>query len=63
MNTMIRKFLAEEDGVTALEYGVLAAIAAAAITATFGTELAQLFTSLFGALAKAVGVTAPTASS
>jgi pilus assembly protein Flp/PilA len=35
MNTMIRKFLAEEDGITAIEYGVLAAIVAAAIVAAF----------------------------
>ncbi|MCT7061956.1 Flp family type IVb pilin, partial [Salmonella enterica subsp. enterica serovar Oranienburg] len=33
---MIRKFLAEEDGITAIEYGILAALVAAAVVAAFG---------------------------
>ncbi|WP_426270206.1 Flp family type IVb pilin [Dyella kyungheensis] len=47
MNTMIRNFLVEEDGITAIEYGILAAIVAAAIVAVFGSKLQDLFTTLF----------------
>ncbi len=54
MNTSIRKFLAEEDGITALEYGILAAIVVAAIVATFGTQLQTLFTNIFASLTAAV---------
>lgn len=58
MNTQIRKFLAEEDGITALEYGILAAIVAAAIVAAFKTPLATLFNKIFGNLTNAAdGVT------
>lgn len=35
MNTSIRKFLAEEDGITALEYGLLAALVAAILIVVF----------------------------
>lgn len=56
MNTSIRKFLAEEDGITALEYGILAAIVAAAILAIFGSRLQTFFTQIFGKLDTAAGV-------
>lgn len=62
MITAIRKFLKEEDGITALEYGVLAAIAAATIAAVFGTgasgTLNTILTNLLGAVATAAGVSA-----
>ncbi|MGC1547204.1 MAG: Flp family type IVb pilin [Rhodanobacter sp.] len=57
MNTSIRKFLAEEDGITALEYGILAAIVAAAIVAVFGTDISALYTSIFSTLDAAVPTT------
>lgn len=38
MKTSIRTFLKEEDGITALEYGVLAALVATIIVAVFGTN-------------------------
>lgn len=38
MKTSIRTFLKEEDGITALEYGVLAALVATIIVAVFGAS-------------------------
>jgi pilus assembly protein Flp/PilA len=55
MKTSIRQFLHEEDGITALEYGVLAAIVAAAIVAVFKTPLQNLLTNLLNAIASAAG--------
>lgn len=56
MNTMIRKFLAEEDGITAIEYGILAALVVAAVVAVFGGTggIKSLFTDILTALGKAV---------
>lgn len=58
MNTMIRKFLKEEDGITAIEYGILAAIVCAAIVAIFGGtgtgSLQGLFTTIMNKLSAAV---------
>lgn len=50
MNMSIRKFLAEEDGITALEYGLLAALVAAALIAVFGARLETLFNAVFDKL-------------
>lgn len=47
MNMRIRKFLHEEDGVTALEYGILAAVVAIVIAATFAPKLKDIFGTLF----------------
>ncbi len=54
MNAQIRKFFREEDGVTALEYGLLAAVVAGIIiffardglTAVFRTILTKLQTTV-----------------
>lgn len=54
MNMSIRKFLAEEDGITALEYGILAAIVVAAIVATFGSDLPTLYKNIMTSLSAAV---------
>nr|WP_199043401.1 Flp family type IVb pilin [Dyella sp. ASV24] len=56
MNTMIRKFLTEEDGITALEYGILAALVVSAIVAVFGgaTGIKALFTTIMTQLNAAV---------
>ncbi|GAB2782513.1 Flp family type IVb pilin [Dyella kyungheensis] len=54
MKTMIRNFLVEEDGITAIEYGILAAIVAAAVVAAFKTPLSQLFAKVFTALGTVV---------
>jgi pilus assembly protein Flp/PilA len=57
MNTMIRKFLAEEDGITAIEYGILAAVVAAAVLAIFGGAngpLQTLFAAIFTKLGDVV---------
>jgi len=62
MNTSIRKFLAEEDGVTALEYALVAAIVAAAIIAFFSTTLHDYFSQLFGAIGGSVDTAAPKAA-
>jgi pilus assembly protein Flp/PilA len=65
MNTSIRKFLAEEDGVTALEYGILAAVVAVIIVAFFHGKLSDLFTSLFNSMSESVetATTAPASGS
>jgi pilus assembly protein Flp/PilA len=54
MKAQIIKFLKEEDGITALEYGILAAIVVAAIVAIFGTRLEALFNTIMGNLEGAV---------
>jgi pilus assembly protein Flp/PilA len=52
MNTSIRRFLKEEDGITALEYGLLAALVAAVLVAIFGSDgrLASIFGAIFDKL-------------
>ena len=57
MKTQIREFLHEEDGITALEYGILAAIVTAAIVAVFGARLENFFNAIFGKLDTAADVT------
>lgn len=47
MNASIRKFLKEEDGVTALEYGLLAAVIAGILTAVGNKEIKGFFETLF----------------
>lgn len=63
MNAKIRRFLVEEDGITALEYGILAALAATAIAAVFGTRLSNFFKALFDTLDTKAGVTSSTTTS
>jgi pilus assembly protein Flp/PilA len=55
MNNAIRNFLVEEDGITALEYGLLACIVAAALIAVFSPAINSLYTSLMAQLTSAVG--------
>ncbi|WP_313140487.1 Flp family type IVb pilin [Stenotrophomonas sp.] len=50
MNASIRKFLNEEDGVTALEYGLLAAVIAGILVVVGKKQIGDFFTSLFSAL-------------
>lgn len=50
---MIKRFLTEEDGATAIEYGLIAALIGVAIIAAVrlvGTELTTTFTSISTAL-------------
>lgn len=54
MNAKIRRFFAEEDGVTALEYGLLAAVVAGALVVVAGPALRDFFTELFAQLTAAV---------
>lgn len=54
MNAMIRNFLVEEDGITAIEYGILAAIVAAVLVTAFRTPLTNLFETIFTALGNQV---------
>lgn len=56
MNTSIRKFLAEEDGITALEYGILAAIVAGIIVTAFKTPLAKFFSGVWALITANTGV-------
>ncbi|MBD8634631.1 MULTISPECIES: Flp family type IVb pilin [unclassified Stenotrophomonas] len=47
MNASIRKFLKEEDGVTALEYGLLAAVIAGVLVVVGRDQFTGFFTALF----------------
>lgn len=53
MNTF-RKFLRDEEGVTALEYGLLAAVVAGALVLVAGPALQDFFTDLFDRLGDVV---------
>ena len=55
MNASIRNFFVEEDGITALEYGILACLVAAALVATFYPQLQAIYTALLTQLKTAVG--------
>jgi len=59
MNASISKFLREEDGITAVEYGILAALVATALAAIFPTALSTLYGNLFGAMNAAVAKATP----
>ncbi|ACF52020.1 Flp family type IVb pilin [Stenotrophomonas maltophilia] len=52
MNASIRRFLKEEDGVTALEYGLLAAVIAGVLIALGSTQIKDFFETLFENLTK-----------
>jgi pilus assembly protein Flp/PilA len=56
MKNTIKKFLREEDGVAAIEYGLLAGLIAVAIIAiltTMGTNLRNVFTTISNKLGTA----------
>ncbi|MGE8280867.1 MAG: Flp family type IVb pilin [Stenotrophomonas sp.] len=55
MNAQIRKFFKEEDGVTALEYGLLAAVIAGVIIFFAKDGLTEVFTLVISKLKSAVG--------
>lgn len=48
MKTKIIQFLREEDGVTTLEYGVLAALVAVVIGSVFYSKFSSTLTNLLG---------------
>lgn len=53
----IKNFMQEEDGVTAIEYGLIAALIAVVIIVSVrlvGTELVDVFTAVSNELAKVV---------
>lgn len=54
MNASVRKFLVEEDGVTALEYGLLAAVIAGILVAVGKTQIEGFFENLFEKLGEVV---------
>lgn len=50
---MLKKFIKNESGATAIEYGLIAAavaVALAAVVFTFGDDIANVFTSLSGTI-------------
>lgn len=55
MNSAIVNFLKEEDGVTALEYGLLAAVIAGILVVVGKEQITSFFTTLFEALTSLVG--------
>jgi pilus assembly protein Flp/PilA len=60
MNASIGKFLREEDGITALEYGILAALVATALAGAFLPQLKTLYAALFTDMTTAVAAAAAT---
>ena len=53
MRNFVKRYLSDESGATAIEYGLIAALIAVAIIATVtsvGTKLQTTFTSVSGAL-------------
>jgi pilus assembly protein Flp/PilA len=60
MNTFIARFVKDESGVTAMEYGMIAALVAVAILTALGTVGSQLNTT-FGRIGSALS-TANTAA-
>ncbi|MCW6026917.1 pilus assembly protein Flp/PilA [Stenotrophomonas rhizophila] len=54
MNASVRKFLVEEDGVTALEYGLLAAVIAGILVAVGKDQITDFFENLFTKLGEVV---------
>jgi pilus assembly protein Flp/PilA len=54
MNASLRNFLVEEEGVTALEYGIVACLVAAALVGAFYPQLSTLYSSLMTTLTGAV---------
>lgn len=56
MNKLIKQFLKSEDGVTALEYGLIAGVIALAIAGTIGslgTQLKTVFEGILSAVSSA----------
>ena len=54
MNASIMRFMNEEDGVTALEYGLLAAVVAGILVMVARQEISDLFGDIFEKLADLV---------
>ena len=53
MHQLVQRFMAENDGATAIEYGMIAALIAVAIIGTLqvvGTSLSTKFTAIAGNL-------------
>lgn len=53
ITSAVRQFIADEDGVTALEYGMIAALIAGVILAavtTLGDKIAEVFTTIKDAM-------------
>jgi pilus assembly protein Flp/PilA len=58
MKNMLSRFVKDEAGVTAIEYGLIAALVSVAILAILtqlGGSLVQIFTTIANALATAAG--------
>ncbi|WP_157510828.1 Flp family type IVb pilin [Frateuria sp. Soil773] len=56
MNMSIRRFLREEDGITALEYGILAALIVSIIAVTFVPAIQTVFDTVVTKLKTALGI-------
>lgn len=62
LSTRIKGFLNDEEGVTAIEYGLIAALIAVAIitaVSTLGVELGDLFTAIKDAIVAETPPAAP----
>jgi pilus assembly protein Flp/PilA len=63
MNASIRNFLAEEEGITALEYGILACIIAALLVSVFQSNIKTIYNDIMTALSSAVSSATSSGSS
>lgn len=66
MNNLLKQFVKSEEGVTALDYGLIAGVIVIAVASTvpaIGTSLSTLFTSISNELAPAAAAAAAAASS
>ncbi|RYZ11230.1 MAG: Flp family type IVb pilin [Comamonadaceae bacterium] len=65
MNNAIANFLRDEEGATAIEYGIIAGMMAVALTGIFASNgtLATSITGLFGRISTALNGTAPAVGS
>ncbi|MHC1480772.1 Flp family type IVb pilin [Frateuria aurantia] len=56
----LKRFLADEEGATAIEYGILAALVATALAVAFYPALKNLYTELFTQMTTTVNSAAQT---
>lgn len=54
MSNAIMKFLRDEEGATAIEYGVIAGLMAVVLVAIFGTTIPTLLNGIFDRITTAV---------
>lgn len=62
MQKLITRFIKDEEGATAVEYGIIAGLVAAALVTAFGGGVVPALTGMFGKITTALGGAATPAS-